>query len=92
MAEFRDMLTEETVVRVVLAAMSDKFINAALHTGAITLSTNSRHYSFKASPSRRLDIIRAIEHAGGTIEEFHTDPPDWETLIKQRFRVEGSIE
>jgi len=92
MSEFRDMLTQETVVRVVLETMSDKFADAALEAGAVTFSSNHRHYSFKASPARRLNIIRAIEHAGGTIEEFHTDPPDWETLIKQRFRDEGSVE
>jgi hypothetical protein len=25
----------------------------------------------------------ALEQAGGAIEEFHTDAPDWETLIQE---------
>jgi len=38
-----------------------------------------------ASPERRLEVIRAIENAGGEIEEFHTESPDWEALMCSHF-------
>jgi hypothetical protein len=40
---------------------------------------------FKAPPERRLEVIRAIEQAGGTVEEFHTEAPDWDSLMRGRF-------
>jgi hypothetical protein len=39
--------------------------------------------SFTALPQKRLHVIRAIEQAGGAIEEFHTDAPDWDALIQE---------
>jgi hypothetical protein len=42
---------------------------------------------FQAEPRHRFAIIRAIEAAGGAIEEFHTDPPNWDALIHDRFNI-----
>ena len=40
-------------------------------------------------PENRLEVIRAIEEAGGTIEEFHTEAPGWESLVHTRFNGRG---
>ena len=87
-ASFRDLLAQETDVRVVLESVSEGMVAAAVDAGARTSAANGRQYAFKAPPSRRLDVIRAIETAGGVIEEFHTETPEWETLIKKRFAFE----
>jgi ABC-type multidrug transport system ATPase subunit len=83
LGEFRSLVSLETTVRVVLSRTSPRIVEAAVAAGAKTASVNGTHYSFRASPELRLEVIRAIENAGGSIEEFHTDPPDWERLIKQ---------
>ena len=89
LSEFRSLVSLETTVRVVLESTSERIVEAAVAAGARTASVNGTHYSFRASPGLRLDVIRAIEGAGGTIEEFHTDPPEWEGLIKQGMIGQG---
>jgi ABC-2 type transport system ATP-binding protein len=89
LGRFRSLVALETTVRVVLSSTSNRIVEAAVAAGAETASVNGTHYSFRASPGLRLDVIRAIEKAGGVIQEFHTDPPDWERLIKQDMADNG---
>jgi hypothetical protein len=78
-------VTRETKVRVVLRSTTEANLEAVRKTGAEVTDRNGRHVHFRALPNRRLDVVRAIEKAGGTIEEFHTEPPDWDDLIRPHF-------
>jgi len=82
---FRETVTRETKVRVVLRSTTEAILEAVRKTGAEVTDRNGRHVYFRALPNRRLDVVRAIEQAGGTIEEFHTEPPDWDDLIRPHF-------
>ena len=82
---FRETVTRETKVRVVLRSTTEAILEAVRKTGAEVTDRNGRHVHFRALPNRRLDVVRAIEKAGGTIEEFHTEPPDWDDLIRPHF-------
>jgi ABC-type multidrug transport system ATPase subunit len=81
-SEFRERITNEISVKVVLDKTSDTVIAAAIEAGALSPSWNGNFIQFKASPGHRLNIIKAIEKAGGEIREFHTEIPEWEAMIK----------
>jgi ABC-type multidrug transport system ATPase subunit len=81
---FQEVVTRKTRVRVVLSHLTDDMIAAARDAGGEISGRNGREVSFTALPKRRLHVIRAIEQAGGAIEEFHTDAPDWNALIQER--------
>jgi ABC-2 type transport system ATP-binding protein len=89
---FRDTVTRETKVRVVLRSTTEAILEAVRDTGAEVTDRNGRHVYFRALPERRLDVVRAIERAGGTIEEFHTEAPDWDALIRPHFLSEENGE
>jgi ABC-2 type transport system ATP-binding protein len=89
---FRDSVTRETKVRVVLRSTTEAILEAVRNTGAEVTDRNGRHVHFRALPERRLDVVRAIERAGGTIEEFHTEAPDWDALIRPHFLSEENGE
>jgi ABC-type multidrug transport system ATPase subunit len=89
---FRDTVTRETKVRVVLRSTTEAILEAVRNTGAEVTDQNGRHVHFRALPNLRLDVVRAIEHAGGTIEEFHTEAPDWDALIRPHFLSEENGE
>jgi ABC-type multidrug transport system ATPase subunit len=80
---FHEAVTRRTRVRVVLEHLTDEMVTAAREAGGDIAGHNGREVSFTALPGRRLHVIRAIEEAGGAIEEFHTDAPDWEALIHE---------
>ncbi len=80
---FHEAVTRKTTVRVVLSHLTDEMIAAAREAGGDVSGHNGREVSFTALPDRRLHVIRAIEQAGGAVEEFHTDAPDWEALIQE---------
>ncbi len=82
---FRNTVTREMKVRVVLTRTTDAILDAARMAGADVTDRNGRHVHFRALPDRRLGVVRAIEEAGGIIEEFHTDTPDWDELIRSHF-------
>jgi ABC-type multidrug transport system ATPase subunit len=84
---FRAAVARQTTVRVVLDRVDDDVLEAARGAGADTSSRNGRQMFFTALPQRRLDIIRAIEAAGVTIEEVHTEAPQWEDLVREHFGV-----
>lgn len=84
-AAFQAEVTRQTTVRVVLDRLDDGIIHAAESAGAEVRECNATHVSFRALPENRLEVIRAIEKAGGTVEEFHTEAPGWESLIHTRF-------
>ena len=82
---FRAAVTRRTTVRVVLDRVDDGVLEAVRGAGAETSSRNGRQMFFTAQPERRLEIIRAIEAAGVTIEEVHTEAPEWEDLVREHF-------
>lgn len=85
---FRSEVSSQTTVRVLLGSATDGVVEAARGAGAEVADRNGRQVLFRAHPERHLGIIRAIEQAGGTIEEFHAEPPDWEAFIKSHFGEE----
>jgi Cu-processing system ATP-binding protein len=89
-AAFQAEVTKQTTVRVVLDRLDDAIIAAAEGAGAEVRECNATHVSFRAMPENRLEVIRAIEKAGGTIEEFHTEAPGWESLIHTHFNGGGA--
>lgn len=86
---FQTEVTRQTTVRVVLDRFDDAMAVAARNAGADIREANAMAVSFRALPEHRLEVIRAIEGAGGTIEEFHTEAPGWESLIHSRFETRG---
>ena len=84
-AAFQTEVTRQTTVRVVLSHTDDAMIRSAKDAGAEIREHNQTHVCFRALPEHRLDVIRAIERAGGTIEEFHTEAPGWESLVQTHF-------
>jgi ABC-type multidrug transport system ATPase subunit len=80
---FHEAVTRRTTVRVVLSHLTDDMIAAVRDAGGDISGYNGREVKFTALPQKRLHVIRAIEQAGGAIEEFHTDAPDWEALIQE---------
>jgi ABC-2 type transport system ATP-binding protein len=81
---FHEAVTRRTRVRVVLSHLTEAMIEAVRGAGGDVSGHNGREVSFTALPGKRLEVIRAIEQAGGAIEEFHTDAPDWDALIQER--------
>lgn len=80
---FHEAVTRKTTVRVVLSHLTDDMLAAVRAAGGDVSGHNGREVSFTALPRKRLHVIRAIEQAGGAIEEFHTDAPDWDALIQE---------
>ena len=80
---FHEVVTRRTTVRVVLSHLTDDMIAAVRDAGGDVSGHNGREVKFTALPQKRLHVIRAIEQAGGAIEEFHTDSPDWDALIQE---------
>ena len=80
---FHEAVTRKTTVRVILTHLTDEMVVAAREAGGDISGHNGREVKFTALPQRRLHVIRAIEQAGGDVEEFHTDAPDWEALIQE---------
>jgi len=79
---FRERVVAATSVRVVVDRLTEAMVEAAHQAGALEDSRNDRSYSFKAPPEKRQKVIRAMEDAGGLIEELHTEPPDWDSLVE----------
>ena len=90
-AAFEAAVTGQTVVRVVLREASAAIEQAAVDAGAVDARRNGVQMSFRARPEQRLEVIRAIERAGGEITEFHTEPPDWGALLSEHFGIEGDV-
>jgi len=80
---FHEAVTRKTMVRVVLSHLTEDMLAAVRDAGGDVSGHNGREVSFTALPQKRLHVIRAIEQAGGAIEEFHTDAPDWDALIQE---------
>jgi ABC-2 type transport system ATP-binding protein len=84
---FREGVARRTVVRLQLSGGVEArgLVEAAERAGAERTQCNGTGVSFIAPPEHRLEVIRAIEHIGGIVEEFHTEDPDWEALIRDHF-------
>ena len=85
---FMTTVTRETRVRVVLAGLAEMVVTAAEAAGASGCQCNGSELSFTAPPQRRLEVIQAIQSAGGVVEEFHTEAPDWESLVRDWTTIE----
>ncbi len=79
---FMAEVSQQTRVRVVLGSPAEAVVHAAESAGASICRCNGSQLFFTALPRRRLEVIQAIQSAGGIIEEFHTEPPDWESLVR----------
>ena len=84
---FRTAVTRQTAVRIVFASVVDSNLirSSAKKAGAEVLECDGEQICFSALPEHRMEIIRAIERVGGVVEEFHTEAPDWEALIRDHF-------
>ncbi len=80
-SQFRGEIAKETTVRILLSKPLQGIQKIIESAGAKSVFCNSRSCTFKADPNRRATVIRKIEAAGAVIEEFHTDPPNWEALL-----------
>jgi len=85
-ASFKDEIAREMFVRIKLTEPLDGIHDLLEQAGTKYIGGNGKSLTFQAAPKDRLTIIRSIEAAGGFIEEFHTDPPNWETLLHHRFK------
>jgi len=84
---FHAAVTRKTRVRIVLGHVDEGLLESMRAAGGDITSHNGHEVSFTAMPALRMRVIRAIEQAGGDIQEFHTDAPDWETLIQEQVDV-----
>jgi ABC-type multidrug transport system ATPase subunit len=85
-SNFKDEIAREMYVRLKLSEPLEGIHTLLEKSGTKNIGGNGKLLTFQAAPKDRLSIIRSIEAAGGTIEEFHTDPPNWEMLIRHRFK------
>jgi len=83
---FKEEISKETTVRIKLSNPLQGIQQIIETAGASDAVGNGRSCVFKAEPGQRLNVIRAIESAGGIIDEFHTDLPDWDALLHQHFK------
>ena len=87
---FMTIVARETRVRVVLSSSAEQVVDAAEAAGASSCICNGTQLSFAALPGRRLEVIKAIQSAGGVVEEFHTETPDWESLVRDHVNGRGT--
>jgi len=87
---FRASLSKETQVRIVLNTTENGVMNTAVKSGASEAFYDGSNFIFKAAPEQRLAIIHAIENTGVRIEEVHTEAPNWEMIIGERFKQDGT--
>lgn len=80
-AQFRESISRETSVRIILERMDDSVTTAARNAGATYTSWDGEQFLFQAPPERRLEVIRAIEATGVEVKEFHSEPPNWDALF-----------
>ena len=85
---FQNTITTQMRVSVCLTRTSETIFAAAQRAGAEITSRNGKRVHFKASPGSRIEVFRAIENAGGVIEEFHTETPDWDAIVRPHFDPE----
>jgi len=81
---FRQRVAMQTMLRVHLGQTNDQLDAAARSGGAHEVYVNGREVAFKASPEQRMQVIRAIEAAGGQVESLLTEMPSWEMLIEHQ--------
>jgi ABC-type multidrug transport system ATPase subunit len=85
---FQETVANQVMVSVSLTRTSPEIFCAAQSAGAEITLRNGRRFHFSASPGERLEVFRAIENAGGVIEEFHTEAPDWDAIARSHFEPE----
>jgi ABC-type multidrug transport system ATPase subunit len=90
-SEFKDAVSRQTAVRIVLREIVDErtIEEEAVRAGAEEVECKGTQVWFSAPPEQRLGVIRAIEETGGVVEEFHTEAPDWQALMRAHFDAAG---
>jgi len=86
---FMTTVAQKTRVRVVLTDQAELFVDNANTAGATDCRCNGSELSFTTFPARRLEVIQAIQSAGGVVEEFHTEAPDWESVVRDQVNGRG---
>ncbi len=87
---FMTTVAQKTRVRVVLANPAQSIVDDATSAGASDCRCSGSELSFTAAPARRLEVIQAIQTGGGIVEEFHTEAPDWESVVRDQVNGRGS--
>lgn len=72
-AELRDELMRSSRMRVVLANNSKSLLEAARTAGADDATLDGDALLVTSGPEKRLDILRAVEAAGGRVSRFATE-------------------
>ncbi len=79
---FMTTVARQTRVRVILTSPAEPVVDTAQNAGASKCRCDGSELSFAALPRQRLEVIEAIQSVGGIVEEFHTEPPDWDALVR----------
>lgn len=69
----RKALMQNARLRVTLSKVNLRFIDAAKRAGAIDVMLDEKSLVLTSSAENRLNVLRAIEDAGGLIESFATE-------------------
>lgn len=84
----RESLLANTRMRVSLAEVAECFSDAVREAGATGVSASGNSLVFTSSPESRLDILSAIQAAGGHVERFATEEPSLEDFYLKYVREE----
>lgn len=87
-AALRDELIVSARMRITLAKWDSRFIEAVTLAGATEVQVEDRSLVLKSPGNHRLNILRAIEESGGTIENFGTEELSLEDIY-MRYVGEG---
>jgi Cu-processing system ATP-binding protein len=87
-AALREELTRSARMRIVLTNPLGRLCEAANNAGAIELKLNGNSLTLAARAENRLDILRAIETAGGQIASFTTEELSLENIYMKYVRAE----
>lgn len=87
-AALRDELIVSARMRITLVKWDSRFIEAVTRAGATEVQVDDRSLVLKSRGNDRLNILRAIEESGGTIENFGTEELSLEDIY-MRYVGEG---
>jgi ABC-type multidrug transport system ATPase subunit len=72
-AALRDELMSSERMRITIGRQDSRFCEAAKQAGAMDVKIEDRSITLRSLPKDRLEILRAIESAGGNIASFGTE-------------------
>ncbi len=86
----REGLMRTCTMRVVLSNPCPQCVDAALRAGATAATFAGESLVITSSPERRLDVLRAVETAGGSVASFVTRDPSLEDIYLRHIRERDS--